>query len=87
MAGTFGSICDDGWGNSDASVVCRQLGFSPYGAIALAGHIFGGSASPSVRDGTYDCSGSEDKLANCMYQAAITCGSFGGAGVVCQGKD
>ena len=86
VGGTFGSICDDEWEDMDASVVCRQLGFSPYGAIALGGHIFGGSASPSVRDGIYDCSGSEDKLANCSYQPAATCGNLEGAGVVCQGE-
>ena len=87
VASTFGSICEDGWGDMDASVVCRQLGFSPYGAIALASNTLGRTTSSSVRDGTYNCVGSEDKLNNCSYQQATTCNGFIGAGVVCQGRD
>ena len=29
--GTWGSICSNYWNNNDASIVCRQLGYSLYG--------------------------------------------------------
>ena len=33
---TIGAVCDDDyWGYEDASVVCQQLGFSPYGQSTI----------------------------------------------------
>lgn len=33
--GQFGSVCDDMWNNRDASVICRQLGHTPYGTLLI----------------------------------------------------
>lgn len=36
----FGRVCDVAWDNTDASVVCKQLGFSPYGELWIATSYF-----------------------------------------------
>lgn len=35
LNGTWGTICDNDWNDADASIVCKQLGYSPYGKFLL----------------------------------------------------
>ena len=38
---TYGTVCNTGWDDRDATVVCSQLGYSPYGnkGILQYGHM------------------------------------------------
>ncbi|XP_050394148.2 uncharacterized protein LOC126812030 isoform X2 [Patella vulgata] len=65
LNGERGTICDDGWDNKDATVICRMLGYRE-GGKALVKSPFGGGRSrlPVITD-EVDCTGRESSLEEC----------------------
>ena len=82
--GEWGTVCDDGWDDTDAGVVCRQLGFGSSGiAIGSAGF---GQGSGSIWLDSVTCTGSESTLASCGHFGVgliRSCNHFEDAGVIC----
>uniref|UniRef100_A0A8C6K9E0 SRCR domain-containing protein n=1 Tax=Nothobranchius furzeri TaxID=105023 RepID=A0A8C6K9E0_NOTFU len=64
-AGQWGSICDDQWDDSDAEVVCRQLG----GVARAWGQAHFGKGSGNVWLDEVRCSGNELTLEQCPKSA------------------
>ena len=59
--GQWGTVCDDSFDDSDAAVVCAELGHSGGQAV----DSFGGGSGPIWMDDV-ECSGSESSLFECM---------------------
>ena len=65
--GVWGTICDDGWDDIDATVVCTQLGF--LNGTATLQSKFGSGTGP-VWLSQVACLGNESKLSQCMHSGA-----------------
>ena len=71
-AGEWGSVCDDGWSDSNTRVVCRALGCDEAGGRAVIGGAgygaaFGGGEGQIWMDGV-QCSGQESALSACAFE-------------------
>ena len=82
--GEWGTVCDDGWDDTDASVVCRQLGFGSSGR-AIGSAVFGQGSGPIWLTGV-TCTGTESTLATCSHvgiNVTTSCSHTEDAGVLC----
>ena len=70
LGGQWGTVCDDRFGDTDAEVVCRQLGLS--GGTAITGTCQGSTSQPIVLDNV-DCDGSEMRLVDCQHLRTHNC--------------
>jgi hypothetical protein len=86
--GHWGTVCDYGWDNSDAEVVCRQLGYPSEGAMAYGGAHFGSGTGLIVLE-DLSCTGSENSIFECEFNTDHLCNFLENkldSGVICQQK-
>ncbi|XP_024145323.1 neurotrypsin [Oryzias melastigma] len=83
LFGQWGTVCDDGWTDQDAEVVCRQLGYSGTAKARLMAY-FGEGTGPIHMDNV-NCLGGERSIADCIKQMPGThnCRHSEDAGVIC----
>ena len=83
-SGQWNTVCDDGWGLEEATVVCRQLGYSSAESAPCCASFGQGTGQIILDD--LGCSGSESSLLSCPHSGLYVenCGHSQDAGVVCK---
>ena len=62
----WGTVCDDIWGSSDATVACRQMGFVSV-SDSDSSRFGSGVSSQRIWLDNVGCSGSESRLIDCSH--------------------
>ena len=83
--GEWGTVCDDGWDDTDARVVCRQLGF--YSSVRAYGSAHYGQGTGPILLSKLSCFGNESGLTDCgqLSMGTKNCTHSDDAAVYCNG--
>ena len=88
----WGTVCSKRWGQVEAAVVCRQLGFVNGNSLPIRSAGYG-EGTGTIWLSRVECLGSEANLADCpnlvwqAWESAATnlrCSHWQDAGVVCE---
>ena len=81
--GSWGTVCNDLWDDTDAEVVCRQLGYTLGTALTNPLH-YGEGTGPILLDDVR-CTGEEERLSECSTGGwgINNCLHHEDAGVIC----
>ena len=79
LGGRWGDVCDDGFGDEEGAVACRQLGYSGFVRRMVAPEY--GSGVFLMDDVV--CTGSENSLIDCRYARVSNCLYFEAFGISC----
>ena len=84
--GEWGTVCDDGWDNADATVVCRQMGF--HSSVGAYGSAYYGQGTGPIWLSRLSCIGNESSLSDCSQFGVKTknCTHSDDASVYCYGS-
>jgi hypothetical protein len=80
----WGTVCDDRWDINDATVACRQMGYSGADAALFTFNVVDGSGPILLDD--VQCTGTENLLLDCVHREPVgshNCSHFEDAGVRC----
>ncbi|KAI7844948.1 hypothetical protein COHA_001595 [Chlorella ohadii] len=83
-SGQWGTVCSDGFSDTAAGIVCRQLGRGTTGTAVRNAYFGEGTNKPRWLD-EVGCSGSEGRLEQCAHAGwgVTNCGHKEDVGVIC----